>query len=204
MGVDYYKKVANNYDSWWNTYMDNTFRKLIQYLPASLENKKILDFGCGTGELIKRLLVQNPALAQISGYDPVEEMLRQAQIKVRQLPEHTQEKVKLQSHQNFGMRFDLIISSSVLHYLSQPQKVLSYLKSLLCKGGTLVLLDYTKNGFLAKYLEWSFKYIDSMHQQAYKPRQIRDIVEDAGFKAERSEEFRITPLWKGYVIKAVV
>ena len=204
MGLDYYKRIANNYDSRWNTYMDNTFQKLIQYLPASLENKTILDFGCGTGELIKRLLTLNPALAQITGYEPVEEMLRQAQIKMRQLPENTQEKVKLQSHQNYGMNFDLIVSSSVLHYLPQPQKVLRDFKSLLCEGGTLVLLDYTKNGLLAKYFEWSFKYIDTMHQQAYKPRQIRDIVENGGFKAERSEEFRITPFWKGFVIKAAV
>ena len=143
MGLDYYKRVANNYDSRWKTYMDKTFQKLIQYLPASLENKTILDFGCGTGELIKRLLTLNPALAQIIGYDPVEKMLRQAQIKMKQLPEHTQEKVKLQSHQNFGMKFDLIVSSSVLHYLPQPQKVLRDFKSLLCEGGTLVLLDYT-------------------------------------------------------------
>lgn len=204
MGIDYYKRVASNYDSRWETYMDNTFQKLIQYLPASLENKTILDFGCGTGELIERLLTLNPALAQITGYDPVEEMLRQAQIKMRQFPEHTQEKVKLQSHQNYGMKFDLIISSSVLHYLPQPQKVLSYLKSQLSEGGILVLLDYTRNGFLAKYLEWFFKYIDTMHQQAYKPRQIQGIVENAGFKAERSEEFRITPLWKGFIIKAAV
>jgi ubiquinone/menaquinone biosynthesis C-methylase UbiE len=204
MNMNYYKRIADNYDSRWKNYTDNTLQKLIQYLPASLENKTILDFGCGTGELVKRLLSLNPDLAHITGYDPVEEILRQAQMKMSQLPEDSQKKVKLQSHLNFENKFDLIVSSSVFHYLPKPRARLHHFKSLLREGGILVLLDYTKSSLLVRYFEWFFKYIDSMHQQAYTPKQIKIMVESADFKLEDSEEFKITPLWKGFVIRVSV
>lgn len=200
----YYKNIASLYDRRWKHYTDNTLDKVIQYFPDALENKTILDFGCGTGELIKRLLVANPDLAQVTGYDLTEEMLQQAQKKIQQFPEHISRKVKLQDHKDFETRFDIIVSTSVFHYLPQPHAELINLKSLLQKDGFLILLDYTKNGLLAKYFEWVIKRVDAMHQKAYAPHQIREMVESAGFNINKSEEFKITPLWRGAMIKATV
>ena len=199
----YYEKAAGSYDKQWENYTRNSLKRLIAFLPASLEGKKILDFGCGTGELIKEILSHQPDLAKITGYDPVEEMLREAQKKMEQLPDHLQQKVRLQSHQDYGNEFDFIVSSSVLHYLSEPREELLHLKSLLKERGTLVLLDYTKDSFLVKYFRWAVKLVDPLHQQAYYPQQICELVEDAGFKCEDDEEFRISFLWKGYVIRAI-
>ena len=202
MEVAHYEKTAGSYDEKWKSYTRKTINKLIKYLPDSLEGKKILDFGCGTGELIKDTIILQPGLAQIVGYDPVEEMLREAQKKIKQLPDHQQKKVRLQSHQDYGTKFNLIVSSSVLHYLPEPREVLLHFKSLLKEGGTLVLLDYTKDSFLVKYFRWAVKLVDPLHQQAYYPQQIRELVESAGFIHEGDEQFRISFLWKGYVIRA--
>lgn len=202
MKRDYYKFGADRYDRKWKHYTNITLNKLLQYLPASLTGKKILDWGCGTGELIKRLLLKHPDLGSITGYDPVEEMLKQAQIKVQQLSVPLREKVMLQTKQPFNCKFNLIVSSSVLHYLPQPERSLDQFRSLLQEGGKLILLDYTKDGFLVKHFEWAIKLIDSRHQQAYSGRQIRKMVERHGFSTEREEAFNISPLWKGYVISA--
>lgn len=202
MKRDYYKSGADRYDSKWEHYTNITLNKVLQYLPASLTGKKVLDWGCGTGELIKRLLLKHPDIGFITGYDPVEEMLEQAQKKMQQLAAPLREKVALQTKQPFNSKFDLIVSSSVLHYLPQPERSLDQFKSLLQDGGKLVLLDYTRDGFLVKYFEWAIKLIDSRHQQAYSGRQIREMVERQGFAAEREEAFNISLLWKGYVISA--
>lgn len=204
MTSNYYKNIADFYDQRWKRYTDNTLDKVIRYFPDALENKVMLDFGCGTGELLKRLLTVHPDLTQVIGYDPVEEMLQQAQDKIQQFPEHTRKKVKLQNHKNFETRFDIIVSTSVLHYLAQPHLELSNLKSVLQKNGLLILLDYTKKGLLAKYFEWVIKRIDAMHHKAYHPHQIREMVGSAGFKINKSEEFDITLLWKGIIIQASV
>jgi hypothetical protein len=41
-----------------------------------------------------------------------------------------------------------------------------------------------------------------MHHRAYYPQQIRELVENAGFICEADAQFRISFLWKGYVIRA--
>lgn len=202
--MDYYKKVASNYDKRWKTYTNNSLQKIIDYLPLSLEGKCILDYGCGTGELIKRLLIQKPTLSHVTGYDPVAKMLAQAKVKIRKLPKDVQKKVKLQRQLVFDHKFDIIVSGSVLHYLPKPEDTLGLLKSNLKERGILVLLDYTKDSFPARYFEWLIRQVDSLHQKAYKPEQINRLVENAGFKIRASEEFSITPLWKGFVIKAIV
>jgi ubiquinone/menaquinone biosynthesis C-methylase UbiE len=198
----HYEKTAGSYDKKWKNYTRRTINRLIALLPASLEGKKVLDFGCGTGALIKEILIRYPGLEEIIGYDPVEEMLNEAQKKIQQLPDNQQKKVQLQSKQNYAAKFDLIVSSSVLHYLPRSEETLLHLQSLLKKGGRLVLLDYTKDSLPVKYFRWAVKLKDPMHHRAYYPQQIRELVENAGFIREADAEFRISFLWKGYVIRA--
>lgn len=200
--INYYKYIADFYDRRWKRYTEKTIDKVIQYFPNSLENKIILDFGCGTGELIKKMLNENPNLGHVVGYDPSEEMLQQAKNKAGRFPDHIREKVSFQSHKSFEVKFDIIVSTSVLHYLPQPHEELLSFRPLLQKGGILILLDYSKKSFLTKYFEWIIKKIDVQHQKAYYPHQIRGMVESAEFKIDRSDEFDITPLWKGYIVEA--
>ena len=201
MEARYYEKTAGSYDKKWERYTRHTLHKLIEYLPSSLEEKKILDYGCGTGELIQKILVRHPGLAQITGFDPVEEMLQETRKKMEQLPPHQQEKIRLQSHENYAAKFGLIVSSSVLHYLPKPEKTLLHFNSLLKERGTLVLLNYTKDSFLVKYFRWAVRLVDPMHQRAYYPQQIRELLENAGFIRQTDESFKISFLWKEYVIR---
>nr|WKN34529.1 tRNA 5-methoxyuridine(34)/uridine 5-oxyacetic acid(34) synthase CmoB [Tunicatimonas sp. TK19036] len=46
------------YDQPWATYTLRTLDKTLEYL-ADLVGKRVLDIGCGSGELIKRMEVSN-------------------------------------------------------------------------------------------------------------------------------------------------
>ncbi|MEK6480444.1 class I SAM-dependent methyltransferase [Catalinimonas sp. 4WD22] len=202
MSVNYFINIADSYDKKWKSYTDNTLEKAFQYFPESLEGKTILDFGCGTGELIRRTLEKHPNLGHITGYDPVENMLQQARKKIQHLPGYLRDKVKLQNQKNFENKYDLIVSTSVFHYLQHPDSEMVNLKAHLQKDGMLILLDYIKSGFLAKYFEWAIKRIDNMHHKVYSPHQIQEILGRAGFKIISSEKFKITFFWKGVVVCA--
>lgn len=104
------------YDRQWATYTHRTLDKTEAYLP-DLTGQTILDVGCGTGELIRRMLVRYPDVACVVGYDPSEKMLRQARQKLATLPHSLSGKVRLQSDDHYDTAFDLIVSTSVFHYL---------------------------------------------------------------------------------------
>lgn len=203
MAIDYYQKVADSYDRQWKTYTDKTLSQVDKYLP-DLTGMTILDHGCGTGELIWKMLTHSPGLAQVIGYDPSAAMLQQAENKLRLLPDDLQQKTSLQCENKYDTSFDLIVSTSVLHYLPKPQAVLTHWRSLLQPGGPVILLDYSKAGWLPRYFEWAIRLIDQAHHQAYCPAQARTMIEGAGFEIDRSETFMINHFWQGFIIKASV
>ena len=201
MSINYYKNVADTYDQQWKAYTDKTLDKVSEYLP-DLTGKVTLDYGCGTGELIWRMLFSNPGSARVVGYDPSTAMLQQARNKLRLLPDDLRKKVRLQQEDQYNTQFDLIVSTSVLHYLPHPQTTLEHWRSLLRPTGTIILLDYSKNGWLARYFEWAIRLVDQAHRQAYYLAQVEAMVEDSGFNVDDREDFTINSLWKGFVIKA--
>ena len=200
---DYYKHVADTYDRQWKTYTDKTLGKASDYLP-DLTGKVLLDHGCGTGELIWKMLVSNSGLVQVVGYDPSEEMLQQARHKLHLLPDDLQQKVELQHDDQYSTKFDLIVSTSVLHYLPQPEMTLKRWRSLLRPEGAIILLDYSKNGWLPRYFEWAIRLIDQAHHRAYYLAQAEAMVERAGFSIDGHEAFTISSFWQGFIIKASI
>lgn len=203
MAIEYYKNIASTYDRQWKSYTDRTLGKADEYLP-DLTDKVILDHGCGTGEFVWRMLVSNIGLTQIIGYDPSEEMLEQARNKLHLLPDDLREKVRLQHKDQYDTQFDLIVSTSVLHYLPQPRTMLERWRSLLRPDGVVILLDYSKAGWLAQYFEWAIRLVDQAHHQSYYPSQAKTMVERAGFHIDHHEVFTISSFWQGFIIKASI
>ncbi|MDF9799202.1 ubiquinone/menaquinone biosynthesis C-methylase UbiE [Catalinimonas alkaloidigena] len=206
MSVNYYKNIADSYDKKWKSYTDNTLEIAIQHFPESLEGKTMLDFGCGTGELIRRILEKHPNLDHITGYDPVEEMLHQARKKIQHLPGYLRDKVKMQNQKNFENKYDLIVSTSVFHYLQHPDSEMVNLKAHLQKDGMLILLDYIKSGFLAKYFEWAIKRIDNMLIKCIASIKFKKFLEEQVLKLSIVKNLRLLfsgkALWFALPIKS--
>lgn len=166
-------------------------------------NFKILDAGCGTG-VITRALYQ---LAREKGYEGIEfhafdltqnmlEIFRQwiteqeaNHIELKQadvleigvLPPHWKE-------------YDLIVSSTMLEYLSQNQvkDALTNLKKLLRNGGILLIL-ITRRNRLTRWLAGMW-----WKTNTYEPREIQTLLRDAGF--DRSNLVDFSPWWSKFII----
>lgn len=201
MAKDYYQKHAQGYDKLWEQYTAKTLDKVMERMP-SMTSKSILDYGCGTGELIRRLILRDDSFGKIVGYDPSDEMLQVSHKKIRQFDDATQKKVTLRSDPKFTQMFDIIISVSAFHYFQNPNEVLKTFKNLLNKGGLLIIVDYAKESLLVRYFEWFIRLIDKAHQKAYSLGELSDLVENAGFEMLESEKFKISTVWKGIAIKA--
>jgi 2-polyprenyl-3-methyl-5-hydroxy-6-metoxy-1,4-benzoquinol methylase len=109
--------------------------------PYQAEGLRILDFGCGPGDLLERF-----SGADYLGIDPLEGCVKAVQSKLQKLS--ISGEVKLGDHNSLlnlePASFDLIIAIGVLHHMpdSDAQTFLSYAARLLkVETGRLVTLD---------------------------------------------------------------
>src|SRR3954453_9234478 len=106
-----YARLAPDYDEKWSFYVEATTRETLARLslwPAD----RVLDVGCGTGVLLHRLSRSHPA-AQLSGVDPVPEMLAAAR---RRLPPEVELREGWAERLPFAAgQFDVVVSCNMFH-----------------------------------------------------------------------------------------
>jgi SAM-dependent methyltransferase len=78
--VHEYASQARDYDKTWSFYIEATTAETLKRMPMS-SHARVLDVGCGTGELLLRLRGKYPE-ATLAGIDPVVEMLAVAKEKL--------------------------------------------------------------------------------------------------------------------------
>ena len=114
---------------------------LFYYLPSDLEPCRVLELGCGTGNLTKKLLEQFPN-ASVTAVDVSAEILAVAE---RQLAGSDVTLV----NQDFAELdldeggFDLVVSSIAIHHITDEQKQDLFLKlfDLIVPGGVFTYCD---------------------------------------------------------------
>lgn len=100
-------------------------------LLGNVKGKKILDLGCGTG-IYTKILTKKGAL--VKGFDISPEMIKIAK------RENPQLDLKVGSAYDipFGEKFDIVISSLVVHYLKDWDKLFAEVSRVLKTGGIFI------------------------------------------------------------------
>jgi ubiquinone/menaquinone biosynthesis C-methylase UbiE len=115
-------------------------QRLLEYVQLS-ETPTVLDLGCGTGRLLRRLATQFSTL-QGTGLDLSAEMLHQAQ-QGNNCPRLTFVQGNAETLPFAETQFEAVFSTfSFLHYL-HPEEVFSEVSRVLKSGGRFYLVDFT-------------------------------------------------------------
>ena len=93
--------------------------------------ERILDLGCGTGHLTAKIA---EAGAHVVGVDRSPEMIRQAKEKYPSLRFEVMDGREIALDGNF----DAVFSNATLHWIKEPERVISGIKKLLRPGGRFV------------------------------------------------------------------
>ena len=134
------------YDLWAATYdaqPDNLMLALDTELFKSfldeliLENKKLIDVGCGTGRHWNEILSRKPA--QITGYDVSAEML--AMLK-KKFPGQTVSRLTDEHLNETDASVDLVISTLALAHIPDAAKAIKEWVRVLKPGADLIITDY--------------------------------------------------------------
>jgi SAM-dependent methyltransferase len=133
-----YNKLAEHYH-YWRTEKNPKgwhYNELLE-MPATLKllgnvkGKKILDFGCGTGIYAKLLTKKG---AKVKGFDISKEMIKVAKKENPKLDLKVGSGYKIP----FNEKFDIVLSSLVVHYLDDWDKMFKQVNRVLKKGGYFI------------------------------------------------------------------
>src|ERR1700749_522892 len=157
----------------WNWWFIARRKSILSLLKNTGKKEKILDIGCAGGPLLNDL--RNQGFENASGADFSAEAV--AKCKQRGLQAYQMDAHNLQFDTN---SFDLLIASDSLEHLEFDEKALKNWHNILKPGGKILV-------FVPAYMFlWSEHDTVNHHFRRYTKTELKQKLQQAGFKVERS------------------
>jgi len=156
-------------------------RRFVRELLAPHPARRVLDVGCGPAQILDDYRRAVPGQAFAAGVDLSLPMLRQARRRG-----FTRVVAASATHLPFpGGAFDLVLSNSLLHHLSDPVPALAEMSRCVAPGGRLVLRDLRRppSPLLPGHLAWLGRHYSGRMKElfeasvlaAYTPEEARRL-----------------------------
>lgn len=161
-------------------------RRILRQLPDA---SRVIDFGCGAGELIFPLSGRFPNL-QFTGCDLSREAIKTARFYqlIRSRPQVDFQQADLMEWPG-RERYDLILTISVLQYIPDPERAIQKIRSLMKPGATwLIYLPVNDQRVLPGYRRlretWlkPVVYDSSRHLNGLNDSELEQLLEKFGLK----------------------
>jgi ubiquinone/menaquinone biosynthesis C-methylase UbiE len=189
--VKEYAEAAKVYDKKWSFYVNATTLETMSRLPVA-RSDRVLDVGCGTGELLARLAAKYPA-ARLSGLDPVPEMLEVAREK---LSERVELRVGWANELPWPeASFDLVVSCNMFHYITHPVAAVQEMERVLRPGGRLVITDWCDDYLACRVCNVYLRLMSKSHYKTYRQAECAALLKEAGHALAHIERYKINWLW---------
>lgn len=186
-----YAKAAEQYDAKWAFYVEATTAETLRRLPMHA-SARVLDVGCGTGELLRRLSAKYPD-AVLAGLDPVAEMLAVAADKLS-----GKEDLRIGYADDLpwaAASFDVVVSCNMFHYISHPVRALREMARVLRPGGSIVLTDWCDDYLACRICNFYLRLTNRAFYKTYRKAECLDLLRQAGFEEMTLERYKISWLW---------
>ncbi len=187
--VKEYKTLSKSYDTRFQGYIQAVGNKVLTAATTAADGR-ILDLGCGTGEILLKLAKNYPNVKELVGIDLSEDMLKLAKTKLGAFKEATVCQGNIEQIPYDDKHFDLVVSSGVLHYVSSPEDMAREVQRVLKPQGHFVLIDMAQESLVTKVSSAFRKLTDPGAVRFYRMQSAIDLLSSQGFKIKSSELFR--------------
>jgi ubiquinone/menaquinone biosynthesis C-methylase UbiE len=177
-----YAAGAAGYDRRWARYNAASLALLRPWI-AGRALGRVLDVGCGTGNLLGLLAESGARVDAYAGIDPAPPMLRIAREKLRASAVRGGVLAATAEALPFANgRFDTAISASTLHDWADPRAGLAEVRRVLRPGGELLLLDWNRDPLPMRLLNAWMRITRVAFGRMYARGEMADALAAAGFR----------------------
>jgi ubiquinone biosynthesis O-methyltransferase len=175
---------------------DRLERALILELAGNVASMRVLDVGCGDGELALQLWERG---AQVTGIDAAQEMIEAARVQGKSQKAVITFEVAAAEQLPFGSeRFDMIVAVTILCFVQDAAPVFREMARVLKPGGRLII------GELGRWSSWAAaRRIRAWCGSALwrrarfrAQRELSSLAEDAGLAVETVRDAIYYPRWR--------
>lgn len=171
---------------------DSHAREQYSIILQKMENFRfanVLDVGCGTGEILKRIHRRYPEVS-LTGVDISEKMLEVAKVKIGNKATLLWADAEMLPFSD--ATFDLIVCSDSFHHYPNPQKVLAEFRRVLKGGGNLLICDYSIGFPLRQLMNLFIRFSHDGDVHIYSKEEITKLVIQASFSNIQYERTNAT------------
>lgn len=193
-----YARLASHYDRRWSFYVRSSVESTLARLPVD-DGERVLDVGCGTGQLLAALRDRRPAV-ELFGVDPCREMLGVARTRLANaLPLATGRAERLPF---CDASFDWVVSTSVFHYIRKPRFALGELHRVLKPTGSLLITDWCDDFWACKVCDLLLRTFSRSHFHTYTREQCEELLGESSFAPVTADRYRIGWVWGLMTVRA--
>lgn len=184
-----YDALAKSYERRWRRYLDISSAHTLAVLEPR-DHERILDAGCGTGLLLRRIAARAPG-AQLVGIDLSLAMLRQADRTVSDLVLGDVGSLPFDDGS-----MDAVVLASVLQYLPDPDAALSEAARVLRPGGRVVITLWDSESLRVRMLGRWLRWRDSADVHLHARGDVIASCNQHGLFVRRADRYLAGPMWR--------
>lgn len=172
----FFDTIAFCYDFCFGNRFYGSPKEVLNNIPIR-NNSRILDAGCGTGNLLEMLENMEEKYKlnlELHGIDISEKMLCRARKKLKKTKLSIQQIEEINYPEDY---FDYVFNTDALHHYENPEQAMNNIYRILKNRGKIIVSDFDFKKYINKILHIS----EPGNNKFYTAEEVRDLLENTGF-----------------------